>query len=195
MGGKDACATIAPSVNAQVAPCLEIVHPRQRVPEQRSSGDARKLRADITRLMTMNFILPPACIAFLALACPGWAAEQTAKNHAPINNLNMYYEVHGDGPPLVLIHGGIGASEAFGGNVALLARKRMVIVPHMQGHGFTKDIDRPLRYEQMADDVAALVDYLHRDKVDIMGYSMGGEIPPGQTISGREVGRALPQSG
>jgi pimeloyl-ACP methyl ester carboxylesterase len=126
--------------------------------------------------MMMNSRIQLASIALFAVACSAQAEERALKSYAPINNLKMYYEVHGDGPPLMLIHGGIGASEAFGENVALLARKRRVIVPHMQGHGFTKDIDRPLRYEQMADDVAGLVDHLHLGKVDIMGYSMGGGI-------------------
>jgi pimeloyl-ACP methyl ester carboxylesterase len=88
----------------------------------------------------------------------------------------MYYTVQGNGPPIVLIHGGVGASEVFGKNVSLLAQAHRVIVPHMQGHGHTKDIDRPLRYEQMADDVASLIDHLKLEKVDIMGYSMGGGI-------------------
>jgi pimeloyl-ACP methyl ester carboxylesterase len=124
----------------------------------------------------MRFMISLVVLALSAAACCAQSGGETIKNYAPINGLGMYYTVQGNGPPLVLIHGGIGASEVFGANVPLLARTYRVIVPHMQGHGLTKDIDRPLRYEQMADDVAALIDHLRLGKVDIMGYSMGGGI-------------------
>jgi pimeloyl-ACP methyl ester carboxylesterase len=120
-------------------------------------------------------VLITGIVAF-TVECAAQPNRETMKTYAAVNKLKMYYEVHGDGPSLILLHGGIGASEAFGQNVALLAKTHRVIVPHMQGHGFTKDIDGPLRYEQMADDVAALIDHLRLGKVDIMGYSMGGGI-------------------
>ncbi len=115
-------------------------------------------------------------VVLSAVECPAQSGGDSTKTYASINDLKMYYEIHGDGPPLVLLHGGIAASEAFGENTALLAGAHRVIVPHMQGHGFTKDIDRPLRYEHMADDVAALIDQLSLDTVDVMGYSMGAGI-------------------
>jgi pimeloyl-ACP methyl ester carboxylesterase len=126
-----------------------------------------------TRLL---FVLLVSLVTNFAAKCPAQRESESIKSYAPINNLSMYYEVHGDGPPLMLLHGGIGASETFGQNLEVLAKTHRVIVPHMQGHGLTKDIDRPLRYEQMADDVAALIDHLRLGKVDIMGYSMGGGI-------------------
>ena len=95
---------------------------------------------------------------------------------APINGLEMYYEIHGSGEPLLMLHGGIGAHEQFGPNLAELARTRQVIVAHMQGHGFTKDIDRPYSYPQFGDDVAALLDHLGFVSVDILGYSLGAGI-------------------
>ncbi|MGE5378338.1 MAG: alpha/beta fold hydrolase [Bacteroidota bacterium] len=94
--------------------------------------------------------------------------------YASINGLNLYYEVHGSGKPLVLLHGGVSASEAFGPNIKRLAETRQVIAVHMQGHGHTRDIDRPLRFESMADDVAALIDHLDIERADVLGYSMGG---------------------
>ena len=124
----------------------------------------------------MSFMIQLVLLALSAAACCAQSGGEAIKNYAPINDLRMYYTVQGNGPPLVLIHGGIGASEVFGENVPLLARTYRVIVPHMQGHGLTKDIDRPLRYEQLADDVASLIDHLKLGRVDIMGYSMGGGI-------------------
>ncbi len=95
---------------------------------------------------------------------------------APVNGLNLYYEIHGDGQPLVMLHGGVSASEAFGRNLTELAKTRKVIVLHLQGHGRTKDIDRPLRFELMADDVAALMAFLKIEKADVLGYSLGGGV-------------------
>jgi pimeloyl-ACP methyl ester carboxylesterase len=93
-----------------------------------------------------------------------------------VNGLSLHYEVHGAGRPLVLLHGGIGASEMFGPNLAALAASRQVIAVHLQGHGHTADIDRPLRHETMADDVAALIEALGIGPSDLLGYSLGGGV-------------------
>jgi alpha-beta hydrolase superfamily lysophospholipase len=77
--------------------------------------------------------------------------------HAPVNGLKLYYAIHGTGQPLVLVHGGVGAIEMFGEVLPLLARERQVIGVDLQGHGRTADVDRPLRFEAMADDVAGLL--------------------------------------
>jgi hypothetical protein len=79
--------------------------------------------------------------------------QQASPGCAPVNGLNLYYEIHGEGQPLIMLHGGVSASEAFGQNLTELAKTRKVIALHLQGHGRTKDIDRPLRFEFMADDV------------------------------------------
>lgn len=100
----------------------------------------------------------------------------TKSGFAPVNGLQMYYEIHGDGEPLILLHGGVQASEAFGPNLPALAKSRQVIAVHLQGHGYTKDIDRPLRFESMADDIAALIAYLKLGKADLLGYSLGGGV-------------------
>jgi pimeloyl-ACP methyl ester carboxylesterase len=103
-------------------------------------------------------------------------AEATAQTgYAPINGLQMYYEIHGSGEPLVLLHGAFGAIDLWGPILTTLAQNQQVIAVEFQGHGHTADIiDRPLSYEQMADDVATLLDHLGIAQADVVGYSMGG---------------------
>jgi pimeloyl-ACP methyl ester carboxylesterase len=102
------------------------------------------------------------------------SAPKTA--YAPIHGQQLYYEVHGNGKPLVLLHGGVAASEAFGTNLPLLAATHQVIAVHLQGHGHTRDVDRPLRFETLADDVAALIEHLGLKKAAVLGYSLGGGV-------------------
>ena len=102
--------------------------------------------------------------------------EGTKMGNASVNGLDVYYEIHGSGEPLVLLHGGVGASEMFGALLPALASERKVIAVHLQGHGRTKDIDRPLRFEQLADDVAALIRHLGLGKAALVGYSLGGAV-------------------
>jgi hypothetical protein len=92
--------------------------------------------------------------------------------YASVNGLKMYYEIHGAGRPLVLLHG----SFMSGTNYPTLSQGRQVIVVDMQGHGRTADIDRPFTFEQMADDMAALLKHLKIEQTDVFGYSMGGTI-------------------
>ena len=94
--------------------------------------------------------------------------------HAPANELSMYYEVHGEGPPLILLHGAYMTADLMAPLASGLAAHRQVIVPEMQAHGRTADIDRPITYEQMADDTAALSRRLGLEQADVVGYSMGG---------------------
>ena len=98
------------------------------------------------------------------------------RGHAAVNGINLYYEIHGTGQPLVLLHGGLGAIEMFGGVLSTIATSRQVIAVDLQAHGRTADIDRPLRFESMADDIAALIAHLGLGRVDVMGYSLGGGI-------------------
>jgi len=117
-------------------------------------------------------------VTLLTLA--GTMAAQTPGQYADVNGLHMYYERHGPtdakAPPLVLLHGGVGGITMFGPNLPALAAGRQVIAVELQGHGHTADIDRPLRFELMADDIAALVAQLKIAQVDVMGYSMGGGV-------------------
>ena len=96
--------------------------------------------------------------------------------YADVNGLHMYYQTYGSGPPLVLLHGGLGSGEMFGPVIALLAARHQVIAPDLQGHGRTADIDRPIDHRLMADDIAALIDHLALERPDIVGYSLGGGV-------------------
>lgn len=89
----------------------------------------------------------------------------------------MYYEIHGNGKPLVLLHGALSAIEIdFGKIIPLFAKNRKVIAIEQQAHGHTADIDCPLIYDQMVDDTIALLRYLNIEKADIFGYSLGAGI-------------------
>ncbi len=96
--------------------------------------------------------------------------------HADVNGLHMYYETHGNGKPMILLHGGLGSGEMFGPILPTLAERHRLIVPDLQGHGRTADIDRPLDIRTMADDIAALIDQLGLEKPDVVGYSLGGGV-------------------
>jgi pimeloyl-ACP methyl ester carboxylesterase len=99
-----------------------------------------------------------------------------AGQYADVNGIKLYYETHGTGRPLVLLHGGLMSGETFGPVLSDLARNHQVIVPDLQGHGRTADIDRPIDIKLMADDIAALIDHLGLDKPDLVGYSLGGGV-------------------
>src|SRR2546428_12269799 len=101
---------------------------------------------------------------------------KAAGQYADVNGIKLYYEIHGAGAPLILLHGGLGAISMFGPNLPALAEGRQVIAVDLQGHGRTADIDRPLSPELMADDIAALIKHLKLERPDLMGYSMGGGV-------------------
>ncbi len=111
--------------------------------------------------------------------------------YAPVNGLQLYYEIFGEGAPLVLLHGGFGAVEMFGPILPQLAAGRQVIGVDLQGHGRTADIDRPLHMDLMADDIAALIQYLGLGQADVMGYSMGGLVALQTAIRHPQVVRKL----
>ncbi len=98
-------------------------------------------------------------------------------SYASVNGLEMYYEIHGTGEPLVLLHGALSAiGTSFGKLLPVFAETRQVIAVEQQAHGRTADIDRPLTIAQMAEDTAALLQYIGIEHVDIFGYSMGSGI-------------------
>jgi pimeloyl-ACP methyl ester carboxylesterase len=102
---------------------------------------------------------------------------QTAGKYAAVNGINLYHQAYGGaGRPLVLLHGGVGAIEMFGAVLPLLADGRQLIGVDLQAHGRTADIDRPLSYEAMADDIGALIRHLGLNNADVMGYSLGGGV-------------------
>ncbi|MGH7427591.1 MAG: alpha/beta fold hydrolase, partial [Candidatus Methylomirabilaceae bacterium] len=106
---------------------------------------------------------------------------------ADVNGIKLYYELHGSGRPLILLHGGLGAIEMFGPNLPALALGRQVIAVDLHGHGRTADIDRPLSVALMADDIAALIKHLRLERPDIMGYSLGGGVALQTAIRHPEV--------
>jgi pimeloyl-ACP methyl ester carboxylesterase len=112
-------------------------------------------------------------------------------NHADLNGISLYYEEHGSGEPLVLLHGGIGAGELLAPIVPALAAGRRVIVVDLPGHGHSTDRDRPLRPELMADDIAALIRHLGLERADVMGYSLGGLVAVRTAIQHPDVVRRL----
>ena len=100
--------------------------------------------------------------------------QNSTNGYASVNGLKMYYEIHGTGAPLVLIHGGGSTIQTtFGRVLHQFARARKIIAVEMQAHGHTADIDRPLSFQQDADDIAALLKQLNIDKADIFGFSNG----------------------
>ena len=119
------------------------------------------------------------------------AATTPASGLAKVNGVELAYQIHGAGKPLVLIHGGFGAVEMFGPNVAALAAGRQVIGVDLQSHGRSPAADRPMRFETMADDVAALVRYLGFEQADVMGFSLGGGVALRTAIQHPESVRKL----
>ena len=112
-------------------------------------------------------------------------------SYAEVNGLSLYYEEHGSGQPLILLHGGYGTGEMFGAILPLLARGRRVITVDLQGHGRTADVDRPLRFQTMGDDIAALVGHLGLAQADVMGYSLGAATAVRTAIQHPELVRRL----
>jgi pimeloyl-ACP methyl ester carboxylesterase len=111
--------------------------------------------------------------------------------YAHVNDLEMYYEIHGEGPPLILLHGAYMTIDLMGPLLPGLAESRRVIAVEQQGHGRTADIDRPMSYEQMADDTAALARRLGLESADVVGYSMGGAAALQMAIRHPDVVRRL----
>lgn len=93
-----------------------------------------------------------------------------------VNGVELYYEIHGAGPPLVMLHGGVNPSDMFGAPLAAMAKSHQVYAVHLRGHGFSTDADEPWSCELMADDVAALLDTLGIEQIDVMGWSLGGGV-------------------
>lgn len=103
--------------------------------------------------------------------------QKPATGYAPVNGLKMYYEIHGSGEPVVLLHGAFMAiTDDWSVWISELSKTRKVIAVEMQGHGRTADIKRDLTSENLADDVAAMLDFLKIPSADVIGYSLGGGV-------------------
>ena len=146
-------------------------------------------------LLKRSFIASSTACIILAASTFGFAQTNTTaalkSGYAPVDGLKMYYEIHGTGEPLILLHGGLSSSDMFSEIMPQLSKKRQVITVDLQAHGRTADINRPLSFEAMADDVAALIHYFKIEKADVMGYSVGGEVALRTAIQYPEVVRKL----
>ena len=113
--------------------------------------------------------------------------------YAEVNGINLYFETHGAGRPMMLLHGGLGSGEMFGPILPLLVERHQVVAVDLQGHGRTADIDRPIDVRLMADDIAALIDHLELEEPDLVGYSLGGGVA--MEVIGRSVATAAEAMG
>jgi pimeloyl-ACP methyl ester carboxylesterase len=122
-------------------------------------------------MLTTAFLL----MTFVPADVP--AQPKPTTGYATVNGVKMYYEVHGSGEPVVLLHGAfMTITNNWTGWIGELAKTRKVIAVEMQGHGRTADIPRDITYENLADDVAALLAHLKIPRADLIGYSMGGAV-------------------
>ena len=129
------------------------------------------MKRNHTSVWTTAFLL------MTLVATDASARQKPTTGYAPVNGLNMYYEVHGGGEPVVLLHGAfMTITNNWDGWISELSKTRKVIAVEMQGHGRTADIERDISQENLADDVAALLDHLKIPKADLIGYSMGGGV-------------------
>jgi pimeloyl-ACP methyl ester carboxylesterase len=119
------------------------------------------------------------------------AAKPLRSGLLHVNDIDVYHEVYGQGQPLIALHGGVGASEMFGPLLPALAERRQVVAVHLQGHGHTPDNDRPLLFETLGDDVAAVIRQLGLGPADLLGYSIGGGTALQTAIRHPEVVRRL----
>src|SRR5690348_17053473 len=112
-----------------------------------------------------------------AMTATEWATGTPGTGqYAEVNGINLYFETHGSGRPLILLHGGLGSGEMFGPVLPALGERHQVIAVDLQGHGRTADIDRPIDIRLMAGDIGALIAHLGLDKPDVVGYSLGGGV-------------------
>ena len=127
--------------------------------------------------LALTVLAPVAGLLFAAARAPDDQPARPTSDYAEVNGLRMYYEIHGTGEPLVLLHGGLSTIEStFAKVLPSLAKTRQVIAIEQQGHGHTADIDRPLSYEQMADDTDALLKHLKVENADFFGWSDGANV-------------------
>src|SRR5262245_52947816 len=101
------------------------------------------------------------------------ASDGEPAGYAPVGDVRMYYEVHGEGRPLLLLHGAYMSVDSMRPLLSGLAQTRRVIAADLRGHGRTGDVEGPITYELMADDTAGLMDHLGIDEADVVGFSMG----------------------
>jgi pimeloyl-ACP methyl ester carboxylesterase len=127
-------------------------------------------------------LITNATLIAAAVATPAFAQTSgdnlmtTTDAIAAVNNVELHYSIQGSGAPLVMLHGGVNPSEMFGQTLTDMAKTHRVIAIQMRGHGLSSDTDGSWTYEQMADDVAAVLGKVGVGKADFMGYSMGAGV-------------------
>jgi len=126
-------------------------------------------------MKTKSFFL--AMVLTSVLSGVVFGQQKPSTGYAPVNGLKMYYEIHGQGEPVQLLHGAFMAvTDEWGDFARELSKTRKVIAVEMQGHGRTAEIKRDLTFENLSDDVAGLLDYLKIPSADVVGYSLGGGV-------------------
>ncbi|HEX3789719.1 MAG TPA: alpha/beta hydrolase [Pseudonocardiaceae bacterium] len=119
-------------------------------------------------------------------------SHSVTTGYAPVNGVEMYWESRGTGgPPLIVTHGGFGRTTMFGPLLDELAEHRQVVAIELQGHGHTRDIDRPFGFESFGDDIAALARQLDLGQVDLLGCSLGGGATLRATIQHPDLVRRM----
>lgn len=141
--------------------------------------------------LNRKFIPVIAVLTALWVAAPDTSfaqANEVTKGYAPVNGLEMYYEIYGEGEPVVLLHGSF---MTIGMNweqiIPRLSKNHKVIALEMQGHGRTADVNRPFSYPSLASDVAALLEHLEIENADVIGYSLGGTVAMQLAIQNPEL--------
>lgn len=142
------------------------------------------LRRSLLALLTAALLAAPV-IAQTAKETPMTTPSSAGK--VPVDGAEIFYEIHGDGPPLVLLHGGVTPSTTFGAPLEAMAKTHKVIAIHLRGHGRSTDTDAPWSSEVMADDVAAVLGHLGIGKARLMGYSLGAAVALQVTIRHPEL--------
>jgi pimeloyl-ACP methyl ester carboxylesterase len=139
------------------------------------------MKSQMIWMLSLAILLMTVALAEADTPCD--TSVNTEGRYATVNGLTMYYELHGTGKPLLVLHGAFGWATVY----PALAKNRQQIAVELEGHGHTADLDRPLSIEQMADDVAALLKHLQIERADVFGYSMGGSVALGLAIRHPEV--------
>lgn len=142
--------------------------------------------------MNRRHLLAAAILATLATTLPSLAESPamltpSTSALAPVNGVNIHYEVYGEGKPLILIHGGFGSVGMFAPILPALAQDRQVIGVDLQAHGRTGPLGRPMTFTAMATDIAELIRFLGFETADVMGYSLGGGVALRLAIDHPEV--------
>ncbi|KIO78878.1 alpha/beta hydrolase [Pedobacter lusitanus] len=126
---------------------------------------------------TLKSMLLIAIIMFTAFQSNGQQSKPSGSGYVPVNGIKVYYEVYGEGRPLVLLHGAFMTIDMnWGQLIPELSKTRKVIAVELQGHGHTQFSDRKLSHTTLASDVEGVMDYLKIDSADITGYSYGGSV-------------------